>query len=136
MNVLEKAHALSDHIHAMTKHAGGYSPVPEPDTERARAIVACYYELLDENERLHRELAIVAVTERVQKLDESSPALERWRELILKSPRRSPLEKAAAWEATALVLESHGDRAGAEVARENASDAIPPTVTDINEVAA
>jgi hypothetical protein len=136
MNVIEKAHALSDHIHAMTKHAGGYGPAPEPDTEHARAIVEAYHQLLDENVRLHRELAVVAVTERIRKLDESCPALERWRELVLKSPRRSPLEKASAWEVTALVLESHGDTLGADVARENASDAIPPTATNINEVAA
>ena len=52
MNVIERAHALSEHVTAMTKHAGGYGPVPEPDTEHARAIVVAYHQLLEENEEL------------------------------------------------------------------------------------
>jgi hypothetical protein len=136
MNVIERAHALSDHIHAMTKHAGGYGPAPEPDTEHARAIVEGYALLLDENARLQRELATVRAGEHILALDETSPALARWRELILKSPRRSPLEKAAAWELTAILMDANGEHAAAEIARENAADVIPPTTTSIAEVAA
>jgi hypothetical protein len=61
MNVIARAHALSDHIAALTKHAGGFGPVPQPDTEHARAIVDAYHALLEENARLRGELEMRSI---------------------------------------------------------------------------
>ena len=127
MNVLERAQAHGEHMTALTRYAAGYGPIPEPSPELASAIVRGYCLLLHENEQMHLELGLARNAVRLLALDEACPALERWRALILKSPRRSVLEKAAAWELTALVCEENGDRYGAEAARENAADVIPPT---------
>ena len=133
---IAKAHALSAHVTTLVRYGAGIAQLPEPDRETARAIVQAYYLLLDENEQLRAEVGAERVTARLGDLVELCPALERWRALILEAPRRSPLEKAAAWELTALAEEMHGNPVEAEIARQYAAEVVAAANAPRSEVAA
>lgn len=57
-------------------------------------------------------------------LAERYPALDKWRRRILESPRRTALERAAAWECTALECEQLGAGEEARCALERAGSAL------------
>lgn len=68
---------------------------------------------------------IVAANEVPGDLAHHAPALERWRrEVFAAGASARPLERAAAWELTALELERIGDTEAARVARRYAATAI------------
>ena len=118
IDVLTRAHAHGEHMRALARHANG-APMPEPDREIAAAIVTGYWLLLDENEELKREVGQLTA-DRPPLPFETCPALERWRAAVLEDRRRSPLERVAAWELTALQCEADGNLELAEAARETA----------------
>lgn len=119
-----RAEAMSDHMHALYRYARGYDQMPEPTREDASAIHEMYYLLLDENERLRREVGAERMYERMAAFTGRCPALDRWRRLVLDSTRATPLVQAAAWELTALLEELEGNALDAEFARQYAAEAI------------
>lgn len=131
-----RAEAMSDHMHALYRYARGDEQLPEPTREHAIAIHDSYYMLLDENRRLREECGAERALVHLEALVELCPALDRWRTRILESPKRSPLERAAAWELTALLEELEGHFLEAEFARMYAEEAIASVKGPRSEVAA
>jgi hypothetical protein len=119
-----RAESLSDHMIGMVRYARGYDPLPEPTREDAQAISDHYHLLLDENQRLRAEVAEDRTHARLARLVEECPALERWRQLVLDSPKQPALTRAAAWELTSIREELDGNGLDAEFTRMYAAEAI------------
>lgn len=73
------------------------------------------------------EALVIAANEVPGDLAASAPALERWRREVFAAGKSArPLERAAAWELTALELDRVGDPEAAAQARRYAAAAICP----------
>jgi hypothetical protein len=120
----EKAESLSDHMNALIRYARGYEQLPEPSRAGAQAISDSYYLLLDENRRLRAEVGAQRGYARMMRFVDECPALEQWRKQILDAPRRSALERAAAYELTSILEDLRGNGLDAEFARMYAAEAI------------
>jgi hypothetical protein len=134
-----RAESLSDHMNALLRYARGYEQMPEPTRDAAQAMFDSYYLLLDENRRLRAEVGAQRGYARMMRFVQECPALEQWRKQILDGPRRSPLERAGAWELTSILEELAGNGLDAEFARIYAAEAIesaPTKPTKQSEVAA
>lgn len=71
------------------------------------------------------EALVVAANEVPGDLADAAPALEKWRrEIFAAGASARPLERAAAWELTALELERVGDADAARQARRFAANAL------------
>ena len=132
----ERAEGMSDHMHALYRFGMGRDQMPEPTRENAIAVHEAYYMLLDENERLRREVGAERMYARMVALVEQCPALARWRERVLESAKQPPLARAAAWELTGLLEELEGNALDAEFARLYAEEAIASAKPARTEVAA
>lgn len=71
------------------------------------------------------ESLLIAANEVPGDLAEAAPALERWRRQVFAAGASArPLERAAAWELTALELERIGDAEAGRQARRFAANAL------------
>jgi len=61
-------------------------------------------------------------------LSERAPALERWRQQVLATPRRTALERAAAYELTGLEALAVGDVDAARAAFREAQRCLAPAI--------
>ena len=106
------------HMRALTRYSDG-GATPELTRGLARDIVRAYWLLLDEHEEQKRVIDQLQAGQPPLPFD-TCPALEKWRLSVLNDRKRSPLERIASWELTALQCEADGNLELAEAARETA----------------